>query len=77
MPSRRGEGLRRAPAEWTLREIRVNGIDVTDRPLAFGKAVQQRPYRDLTADDQLAHEVRHQQRRQGHAGHHPPEYFTP
>jgi hypothetical protein len=32
--------LLRAPAEWTLREIRVNGIDVTDRPLAFGKANQ-------------------------------------
>ncbi|HEY1911972.1 MAG TPA: carboxypeptidase-like regulatory domain-containing protein [Vicinamibacterales bacterium] len=30
----------RLPAEWTLREIRVNGIDVTDRPLAFGRAEQ-------------------------------------
>jgi protocatechuate 3,4-dioxygenase beta subunit len=32
--------LERAPAEWTLREILVRGIDVTDRPLAFGKADQ-------------------------------------
>ncbi len=32
--------LQRAPAEWTLKEIRVNGIDATDRPLAFGKADQ-------------------------------------
>jgi hypothetical protein len=30
--------LQRAPAEWTLKEIRVNGIDVTDRPLMFGTA---------------------------------------
>ena len=29
-----------APSEWTLKEIRVNGIDVTDRPLAFGKTGQ-------------------------------------
>jgi protocatechuate 3,4-dioxygenase beta subunit len=29
--------LQRAPAEWTLKEIRVRGIDVTDRPLAFGR----------------------------------------
>ena len=32
--------LERAPAAWTLKEIRVNGIDVTDRPLAFGKSGQ-------------------------------------
>jgi protocatechuate 3,4-dioxygenase beta subunit len=32
--------LQRAPSEWTLKEIRVNGIDVTDRPLAFGNANQ-------------------------------------
>jgi hypothetical protein len=29
--------LQRAPAEWTLKEILVRGIDVTDRPLAFGR----------------------------------------
>jgi hypothetical protein len=28
--------VRRVPAEWTLKAIRVRGIDVTDRPLAFG-----------------------------------------
>jgi hypothetical protein len=32
--------LQRAPPEWTLKEIRVNGIEATDRPLAFGKANQ-------------------------------------
>jgi hypothetical protein len=32
--------LQRTPAEWTLKEIRVNGIEATDRPLAFGKANQ-------------------------------------
>jgi hypothetical protein len=30
----------RAPPEWTLEEIRVNGIDVTDRPLPFGSPAQ-------------------------------------
>jgi hypothetical protein len=30
----------RAPAEWTVREIRVRGTDVTDRPLPFGRADQ-------------------------------------
>jgi hypothetical protein len=29
-----------APAEWMLKAIRVRGIDVTDRPLAFGRAEQ-------------------------------------
>ena len=32
--------VQRAPAEWTLKEIRVRGIDVTDRPLAFGTTDQ-------------------------------------
>ena len=30
----------RAPNEWALKEIRVRGIDVTDRPLAFGTRAQ-------------------------------------
>jgi protocatechuate 3,4-dioxygenase beta subunit len=30
----------RAPAEWTLESILVSGIDVTDRPLAFGRRDQ-------------------------------------
>lgn len=32
--------LLRAPAEWTLKEIRVNGIDVTDQPVIFGRRDQ-------------------------------------
>jgi hypothetical protein len=32
--------LARAPAGWMLKEIRVGGIDVTDRPLPFGRANQ-------------------------------------
>jgi protocatechuate 3,4-dioxygenase beta subunit len=32
--------LQRAPAQWTLKEIRVNGLDATDRPIAFGKPDQ-------------------------------------
>jgi hypothetical protein len=32
--------LIRTPAAWTLKEIRINGIDVTDRPLPFGRADQ-------------------------------------
>jgi hypothetical protein len=32
--------LLRAPAEWALKEIRVRGADVTDRPLAFGRQDQ-------------------------------------
>jgi protocatechuate 3,4-dioxygenase beta subunit len=30
----------RLPAGWTLEQIRVGGIDVTDRPLSFGRADQ-------------------------------------
>ncbi len=30
----------RTPAEWALREIRVRGIDATDRPIAFGLSGQ-------------------------------------
>jgi hypothetical protein len=32
--------VRRAPAEWTLKEIRIHGTDVTDRPLMFGTTDQ-------------------------------------
>jgi hypothetical protein len=32
--------LVRVPAGWALKEIRVNGIDATDRPLAFGRPNQ-------------------------------------
>lgn len=30
----------RIPAGWALKEIRVNGLDVTDQPLAFGRSDQ-------------------------------------
>jgi len=29
-----------APANWAVKEIRVNGVDATDRPLPFGRAEQ-------------------------------------
>ena len=32
--------LLRVPAGWALKEIRVNGIDATDRPLVFGRPNQ-------------------------------------
>jgi protocatechuate 3,4-dioxygenase beta subunit len=32
--------LLRAPAEWALKEIRVRGADMTDRPIAFGRRDQ-------------------------------------
>jgi hypothetical protein len=32
--------LLRAPSEWALKEILINGIDVTDRPLPFGRTDQ-------------------------------------
>ena len=32
--------LLRAPDGWTLKAIRINGIDVTDRPLVFGRPDQ-------------------------------------
>jgi uncharacterized GH25 family protein len=32
--------LRRAPGGWTLKEIRIRGVDVTDRPLMFGTTDQ-------------------------------------
>src|SRR5439155_6332991 len=32
--------LVRAPAGWALQEIRVNGIDLDDRPLSFGRKSQ-------------------------------------
>ena len=32
--------LQRAPAAWTLKAIKVRGIDVTDRPLPFGRSDQ-------------------------------------
>jgi hypothetical protein len=45
--------LQRAPAEWTLKEIRVNGIDVTDRPLMFGTAKQSLAEVEVVLTDRL------------------------
>ena len=46
--------LQRAPAEWTLQEIRVGGIDVTDRVLAFGSAQQSRTDVELVLTDRVS-----------------------
>jgi protocatechuate 3,4-dioxygenase beta subunit len=45
--------LQRAPAEWTLKEIRVRGIDVTDRPLAFGRNDQSLSDVDVVLTDRI------------------------
>ena len=60
---RGGCELQRAPAGWTLKEIRVNGIDVTDRPLAFGKAEPVAGRRRDRADRSHQHRQRHDRRR--------------
>jgi hypothetical protein len=44
----------RAPAEWTLKEVRVRGIDVTDRPLAFGRANQSLADVEVVLTDQTS-----------------------
>jgi hypothetical protein len=43
----------RTPAEWTLKEVRVRGIDVTDRPLAFGRANQSLADVEVVLTDQI------------------------
>jgi len=43
----------RAPAEWAFKEIRVRGIDVTDRPLAFGRANQSLADVEVVLTDQI------------------------
>jgi hypothetical protein len=45
--------LLRAPAGWTLKEIRVNGSDVTDRPLAFGGKDQSLGDVEVVLTDQI------------------------
>ena len=45
--------LQRAPADWTLKEIRINGIDVTDRPLMFGTAKQSLAEVEVVLTDRL------------------------
>jgi hypothetical protein len=43
----------RTPAEWALKEIRVNGIDVTDRPLPFGRSNQSLSDVEITLTDRI------------------------
>ncbi len=45
--------LQRAPAEWTLQEIRIGGIDVTDRVLAFGRSDQSRADVEFVLTDRV------------------------
>jgi hypothetical protein len=44
----------RAPPGWALREIRVNGIDVTDRPLSFGRRDQSLTNVEVVMTDRIA-----------------------
>jgi len=44
----------RVPAEWTLKEIRVRGIDVTDQPLPFGRANQSLADVEVVLTDQIS-----------------------
>jgi hypothetical protein len=43
----------RTPAEWALKEIRVNGIDVTDLPLPFGRSNQSLSDVEVTLTDRI------------------------
>jgi hypothetical protein len=45
--------LARAPAGWTLKQILVNGIDVTDYPLPFGRADQSLSGVEVVLTDRL------------------------
>jgi protocatechuate 3,4-dioxygenase beta subunit len=45
--------LQQTPAEWTLKAIRVRGIDVTDRPLAFGRRDQSLTDVEVVLTDRL------------------------
>ena len=45
--------LQRAPAEWTLQEIRIGGIDATDRVLAFGRSDQSRADVEFVLTDRV------------------------
>ena len=46
--------LQRAPAAWTLKAIKVRGIDVTDRPLPFGTADQSLTDVDVVLTDPVS-----------------------
>jgi hypothetical protein len=43
----------RAPSEWTLKEIRVGGIDVSDQALAFGQENQSLADVEVTLTDRI------------------------
>jgi hypothetical protein len=45
--------LTHTPPEWALKEIRVNGIDATDRPLQFGRANQSLTDVDVVLTDRI------------------------
>lgn len=45
--------LQQAPPEWTLKSIKVRGIDVTDRPLPFGKRDQSLDHVEVVLTDRL------------------------
>jgi hypothetical protein len=45
--------LRRAPAAWALKEVRVRGIDVTDRVMAFGTKDQSLAEVELVLTDRI------------------------
>jgi hypothetical protein len=46
--------LTRVPAGWTLKEVRVNRIDATDRPIAFGRREQSLTDVDLVLTDRVS-----------------------
>ena len=45
----------RAPDGWTLEEVRAGGIDVTDRPLTFGRPEQSLSDVEIVLTDRVAH----------------------
>jgi protocatechuate 3,4-dioxygenase beta subunit len=46
--------LVRAPAEWTLEDVRVNGVSVIDRPLPFGRREQSLQDVELVLSDRVS-----------------------
>ena len=44
----------RVPTGWSVREVRVNGIDVTDRPIAFGRPDQSLTDVEFVLTDRIA-----------------------
>jgi hypothetical protein len=44
----------RLPAGWTLEQIRVGGIDLTDRPLSFGRADQPLTGVEIVLSDRIS-----------------------